>query len=591
MKKSIFFITLISSYLIQCNAYGDGYVNNKSSSSNTSITLQDNSVHSIQIKESTNNYLDISTVNNFETMNFGNTVVNPSYVFLGSGNISAGGDYLPSGAATRVITPLSHSVGNLFSGLTPEEGGLSIVVPSDGRPIIFWLAFNGSVSALRSARCTDTQCTSLSATANLTSFILPGRSVAPGATILPNGEIWLVYGNIGASLQFAKCSNVDCSALTSYNTGNWGLNNFMKSKLVYNPATGSLTELTIGVICRNPSAGCTDNAITGVNLVDAMGWINPANNFPIFFGRTGTASVRTVCSDDHCGGGSNFFSQVSDIWTTIAIDISPTTGLPSILYASANSGNSPSYTPYLFKYIKCTNIDCSSMLTPVTIVTSSVPTYPLPPSSGIGTAALRGAMGFDPTGKPILSFSLGDGTNEFILCTDDTCATTTTLTRAAGLVNDSMAVTAMTVTSGGDVYAIDGLNAASTSFTFTTTPLGSYVFSGSDVGSLAFPMANGYFSGDITTGSASVTRGITAGSLNVSGSTILNGLVTSGSISSAGSIKINTSVTTKPACASDSDVGTFVRYSKTAGATISMCFCQKVSSSYLWAAIGTGDCT
>lgn len=59
----------------------------------------------------------------------------------------------------------------------------------------------------------------------------------------------------------------------------------------------------------------------------------------------------------------------------------------------------------------------------------------------------------------------------------------------------------------------------------------------------------------------------------------------------SGEIQIQTTVTSKPACAADSDVGRWVSYSKSAGATISMCFCQKVASSYLWAAIGTGDCT
>ncbi len=54
---------------------------------------------------------------------------------------------------------------------------------------------------------------------------------------------------------------------------------------------------------------------------------------------------------------------------------------------------------------------------------------------------------------------------------------------------------------------------------------------------------------------------------------------------------IGAALGTKPACAADADVGTVVKYTKSAGASIAVCVCQKVATAYLWSATGTGDCT
>jgi hypothetical protein len=45
-------------------------------------------------------------------------------------------------------------------------------------------------------------------------------------------------------------------------------------------------------------------------------------------------------------------------------------------------------------------------------------------------------------------------------------------------------------------------------------------------------------------------------------------------------------------CDADDEVSTTYRYSKSAGATISMCVCEKTSGSYSFRAVsGSGDCT
>ncbi len=54
------------------------------------IALLDNNATSLVIEEGTNDYLNISTVNTSEQMDFGNAVTNPRYGFLGTGRMGLG---------------------------------------------------------------------------------------------------------------------------------------------------------------------------------------------------------------------------------------------------------------------------------------------------------------------------------------------------------------------------------------------------------------------------------------------------------------------------------------------------------------------
>lgn len=56
-------------------------------------------------------------------------------------------------------------------------------------------------------------------------------------------------------------------------------------------------------------------------------------------------------------------------------------------------------------------------------------------------------------------------------------------------------------------------------------------------------------------------------------------------------MQLETATATTPTCAADGDVGKFTKYTKAAGATISVCLCTKAATVYTLTALGAGDCT
>lgn len=70
--------------------------------------IKDNAGESYLVRESTHNYIDVSTSNGTESVNFGNATTNPTYGFLGSGSFS-----FPSGSAIligRLLEKMGASV-------------------------------------------------------------------------------------------------------------------------------------------------------------------------------------------------------------------------------------------------------------------------------------------------------------------------------------------------------------------------------------------------------------------------------------------------------------------------------------------------
>lgn len=59
----------------------------------------------------------------------------------------------------------------------------------------------------------------------------------------------------------------------------------------------------------------------------------------------------------------------------------------------------------------------------------------------------------------------------------------------------------------------------------------------------------------------------------------------------AGRLNLGAAKTSAPSCAADADVGVVTKYSKSSGATISLCTCTKLGGTYTLTALGTGDCT
>ena len=104
----------------------------------TDVDIDDNTASALTISEGSNNYLDIDTVNSAETINFGNTTTNPSYNFLGTGDVTISGDLAVNGSGTASITsdgPLGISaVGPLTLGATSQATsiqGTSVTLTSN----------------------------------------------------------------------------------------------------------------------------------------------------------------------------------------------------------------------------------------------------------------------------------------------------------------------------------------------------------------------------------------------------------------------------------------------------------------------------
>ena len=89
-----------------------------------SSTLTDNVADSLDIQEGTNNYININTTNASENISFGNATTNPSFSFLGSGNITAAGDLalnggdLTSSSATFNLLATASTTINAFDAAT-----------------------------------------------------------------------------------------------------------------------------------------------------------------------------------------------------------------------------------------------------------------------------------------------------------------------------------------------------------------------------------------------------------------------------------------------------------------------------------------
>ncbi len=100
--------------------------------------------------------------------------------------------------------------------------------------------------------------------------------------------------------------------------------------------------------------------------------------------------------------------------------------------------------------------------------------------------------------------------------------------------------------------------------------------------------------GDLTSSSTTFNLlNATVATLNIGGASATTsiGAATSSLLIKGAVLEVDGVVTSAPVCSADGDVGRITRYSKSAGATISMCICTKLAGVYTNTALGTGDCT
>jgi len=65
----------------------DRIFENQEGADTTDVVIDDNTASAYRVRESTNNYINIDTTDDSEVMSFGNTVTNPNFNFLGSGDV------------------------------------------------------------------------------------------------------------------------------------------------------------------------------------------------------------------------------------------------------------------------------------------------------------------------------------------------------------------------------------------------------------------------------------------------------------------------------------------------------------------------
>jgi parallel beta-helix repeat protein len=156
-----------------------------------SATLTDNTTNAWDIQEGTNNYININTTNGSENISFGNATTNPSYSFLGSGNITFGA--LLNGVA------LNSDI------IQFQNGGGNKRIETSG---------NGSGSSISlEVRSGD------SAGASETSGNVIFRSGDGTGTGTDSGDVYIDAGSATGTAGVVSLGSVNASALTLGRTG------------------------------------------------------------------------------------------------------------------------------------------------------------------------------------------------------------------------------------------------------------------------------------------------------------------------------------------------------------------------------------
>lgn len=91
-------------------------------------TLADNTADALDIQEGTNNYMNVNTANAGAVVQFGNTSTNPSYAFLGSGNITINAGIIGAASVSPDFTSASNEDLQMIAGGT---GNIVLTADSD----------------------------------------------------------------------------------------------------------------------------------------------------------------------------------------------------------------------------------------------------------------------------------------------------------------------------------------------------------------------------------------------------------------------------------------------------------------------------
>jgi hypothetical protein len=180
-------------------------------SGNGNFTLDDNSSTALVVKEGSNNYLKVSTVNASENIAFGNATTNPTFSFLGSGGVAFNGGI--------------SSVASLASGWY-EEGTFTATLTGVSGSVTgtaYWTRTGKMVTLLLPGLAGTSNATTCTIT-GMSSGIFPARKISRECTIADNGAL---FSGVGYGFEIGTSGTITLYLATSAggftNSGTKGL--------------------------------------------------------------------------------------------------------------------------------------------------------------------------------------------------------------------------------------------------------------------------------------------------------------------------------------------------------------------------------
>jgi hypothetical protein len=245
--------------------------------STQTFNIANNLANAFDIKQGTNDYLNITTTTGSPTMTFGNASTNPAFTFAGSGTVTVSGNTLAINGTTPAITTSSTGTANVFNtnATTLNVGGaataIAIGASSGTTTIGNSLTVNGASTILKSTSIDlqgNNTTLDMSGTGTLSLNTTNNRAITLGTGTLTVGTNTT---NFSGSAPVIAASTTN-AALSINSNGSGDLN------LQSNSQTGN-----VNIAGTSASSGCTVTNSNG-NIACAGSFTTTASSGNVQFG-------------------------------------------------------------------------------------------------------------------------------------------------------------------------------------------------------------------------------------------------------------------------------------------------------------------